>query len=82
MFTRFSTRISFQSHFRDRYYFILEITYTIKVKTGNVAYADTRANVYLKVFGERDVSGILSLNKSLIKGDLFQIGKTDILILI
>ncbi|XP_073487711.1 oxygen-regulated protein 1 isoform X2 [Aquarana catesbeiana] len=55
--------------------------YIVAVHTGDHWGAETLANVYLTLYGERGDSGARKLHKSLIPGDKFTRNKTDCFIL-
>lgn len=54
------------------------VTYTVSVVTGQDKKAGTDANVTIQLFGELGSSPVKKLNKSLVKGDKFESGRTDV----
>ena len=59
-------------------FFILATTYKISVYTADVPEADTRANVYIKLFGEYGNSEQFALRQSETKRKKFLPGQVDV----
>ena len=54
-----------------------ETTYNVHVKTGDVKYAGTDANVHLQIYGSKGDTGELHLRQSENHSNKFERGKTD-----
>ncbi|XP_076018180.1 lipoxygenase homology domain-containing protein 1 [Genypterus blacodes] len=55
----------------------MSTTYTIKIKTGDMKYAGTDANMFMILYGTKDDTGIIKMKASKTNKDKFEQGKTD-----
>ncbi|XP_056146384.1 lipoxygenase homology domain-containing protein 1 [Lampris incognitus] len=55
----------------------MSTTYTMKVKTGDMKYAGTDANVFTILYGTKDDTGIINMKASRTHKNKFERGKTD-----